>query len=268
MEHQLRDLIPLRTAVNTFSFDEAAFLARQPKPHPLPPGFRPKVLDEEILTHPDHAYLAEEIAFYWGSIDDLPRGYGHCVLLDDRMVSWCYVQAVGAGAETIDVWTAAEHRRKGWGTIVGSSFIDRCLSEGHTPFWLCDQANEASRMLAERLGFEYQGDIFLIDIPFHPFEFYRDLATHFFLPNQAYQQAAEAFDRAFSVRPGEAEDHYRAALAWASAGNADRAWTQLRNAAECGWQDITAQDSEGAFAPLRRTGAWQTFVDRTGVRDR
>jgi RimJ/RimL family protein N-acetyltransferase len=260
LERSLQDLLPLQTPVSTYSFNAESFSAHRAKSDTLPSGFRLKTIDAEILRAPGNAYLAEEIAFYWGSIDDFSQGLGHCVLHDEDMASWCYVEAVGAASQTVDVWTAPQHRRKGLGTAVASAFIARCLSEGHTPFWLNDKANLASRKLAERLGFEHQGDIQLVDIPFYPFEFYRDLAMHFFLPNQAYRQAAEALERAFSVREGKAEDYYNTAVAWASAGCMDKAWEYLLKSVDHDWRDVELAEREEALAPLRATDEWEKWI--------
>jgi RimJ/RimL family protein N-acetyltransferase len=262
LERALRDLLPLQTPVSTYSFNPEAFSTRRVKSDALPSGFRLKVIDAEILQDPDNTYLAEEVTFYWGSIDAFPQGLGHCVLHGDSLVSWCYVQAVGAERQTVDVWTAPQHRRKGLGTAVASAFIMRCLAEGHIPFWLNDESNVASRKLAERLGFEVQRDIHLVDIPFHPFEFYRGLAVHFFLPNQAHRQAAEALERAFTVREGEAEDYYKAAVAWASAGSVDKAWDNLLKSVDHGWKDIELAENEKALAPLRGTDEWKEWITR------
>ncbi len=260
LERVLQDLLPLQTPVSTYSFKPEAFSRGRAKSGALPSGFRLKTIDAEILRDPDNAFLAEEIAFHWGSIDDFPQGLGHCVVHDDKVVSWCYVQAVGTASQTIDVWTAPQHRRKGLGTAVASAFIAHCLSEGHTPFWLNDKANVASRKLAEQIGFEYQGDIRLVDIPFHPFEFYRDLAIHFFMPNQAHRQAAEALERAFTVRAGKAEDYYNAAVVWALAGSVDKAWHNLLRAVDHGWRDLELAENEEALAPLRGTDEWEEWI--------
>ena len=260
LERALQDLLPLQTPVSTYTFNPAAFHTHRATSAALPSGFRLKTIDAEILRDPGNAYLAGEIAFYWGSIDDFPPGLGHCVLHAGTVVSWCYVQAVGAAGQTVDVWTTPQHRRKGLGTAVASAFITRCLSEGHTPFWLNDKANVASRKLAEQLGFTHHGDIWLVDIPFYPFEFYRDLAMHFFLPNQAYRQAAEALERAFTVRDGEAEEYYTAAVAWVSAGRIDKAWENLRTSVDHGWRDAEMAENEEALAPLRGTDEWKEWI--------
>jgi tetratricopeptide (TPR) repeat protein len=131
--------------------------------------------------------------------------------------------------------------------------IERSLAEGYKPFWICDKANVGSRSLAERLGFHHTGDIDLVDIPFEPYGFYASLAQRFFLPNGEYKQAAEAYERAFSVREGDAADCFDAARAWALAGERDKALEYLRKAIECGWHDMERVASEQAFAALRGT---------------
>jgi RimJ/RimL family protein N-acetyltransferase len=221
-----------------------------------PPGtpLELKRIRAEELADPRNAYLAAEIQAYWGTTRRfLRKSCGYCVLDGDNLVSWCYVQAYGHGSQTIDIWTAPSHRCRGLGTLVGAAVIDESLAEGYTPFWICDKANVASRTLAKRLGFHYKGDIDLVDIPFQPYSFYVGLAQHFFLPQGEHRQAAEAYERAFSMRHGEAEDYYQAALAWALAGKQDRAQKYLQKAIGSGWTDMEEIAAEPAFTALRRS---------------
>ena len=252
LEALLSAHLPLKTPLSTFAFDEAKFhkryraLGENPgTTHALRP-----VGAEELAT-PQNAYLAENIVAYWGTVERfLSEGCGYCVLDAGSLVSWCYVQAYGRGAQTLDIWTAASHRRQGLGTRVGAAVIERSLAEGYKPFWICDKANVASRKLAERLGFHYAGDTELVDIPFEPYGFYASLAQHFFLPNGEHRQAAEAYERAFGVRPGEAEDYYHAARAWALAGEEDRAQEYVQKAITSGWTDMERIAAEPALAAL------------------
>ena len=238
------------------------FYARHSGPQKQPTGaLTLKRIGAEELANPQNAHLAGEIAAYWGTTDSfLDEGAGYCVLDGENLVSWCYVQAYGQGAQTIDIWTASSHRRRGLGTLVAAAVIDSSLAEGYSPFWICDKANVGSRRLAERLGFEYTGDIFLVDIPFQPYDFYRGLAEHFFLPQGEYRQAAESYERAFSIQDGEAEDYYNAAVGWASAGERDRALEYIQKAIENGWKDMERIESEQAFAALRGTKEWENLI--------
>ena len=232
---------PLRTPLSTFDFDNATFFERHGEPGAQPAApLRLKRIGAEELRNPEHAYLTEQIASYWDSVERfLDEGRGYCIVAGEGTVSWCYVQAYGHGAQTIDIWTAPSHRRQGLGTLVGAAVIKRSLREGYNPFWICDRENAGSRKLAERLGFVYTGDISLVDIPFAPYRFYLDLAKAFFLPQGAHRQAAEAFDRAFSFGQGEAEDYALAAEAWGLAGEPERSRAYMQ-------KSIQAQSYRGA----------------------
>lgn len=262
LESLFGDQVPLRTPLSTFSFDQDRFRARHGALPEQPVGTAMlKELSKELLSRPENAYLAGEIASYWGTIDTFAQeGTGFCAVEGEDLVSWCYVQAHGHGAQTIDIWTAPGYRRQGLGTRVAAAVISKSLSEGYDPFWICDKANVGSRRLAERLGFSYTGDISLVDIPFDPYAFYRDLAVGFFIPNGEYRQAAESYERAFRIQQGGAQDCYHAAVAWASAGEGDRALEHLRIALESGWTDMERIASEPAFDVLPRD-KWQALVN-------
>jgi len=255
LERLFREQRPLRTPLSTFAFDQARFRRRHGTPGRTPrASLTLKELGAEELADPRQAYLAGEVTAYWETVERfVAEGCGYCVVEDDSLVSWCYVQAFGHGAQTLDIWTAQSHRRQGLGTLVGAAVIDRCLGEGYTPFWICDRTNVASSRLAERLGFDHTGDIELVDIPFQPYDFYRDLAQYFYLPNGEHKHAAEAYERAFSVRQGEAEDYYQAALAWALAGKPDRAQEYLQKAIDGGWTNMDRIAAEPAFVALPRS---------------
>jgi RimJ/RimL family protein N-acetyltransferase len=267
LEQLFAEQLPLRTPINLFSFDEATFRQRDGesarREAELPVGFTLRRIDGEILAQSGLEDLAEEIAFHWGSLDTfVDKAVGYCVLHDGCVVSWCYVQALGNKAQTIDIWTSSDHRGQALGTAVGSAVIHHCLAQGYTPFWFNDEANLASRRLAERLGFRYEGDLYLVDIPFEPYDFYRSLAIHFFFPQERYRQAAEAYQRAFSVQEGEAEDYYNAAVGWAEAQEDELALTHLDKAIARGWQDAESLDGTAAFERLWGTPRWEELKRR------
>lgn len=76
------------------------------------------------------------------------------------------------------------------------------------------------------------------------------------MPRGRYQQAAECYDRAFTVQEGTPDDYYQAAVAWASAGDRDRATGYLQNAIDQGWQHSAALQGTEAFSPWRGTEPW------------
>jgi RimJ/RimL family protein N-acetyltransferase len=256
-EELMADRLPWRTPVCTFSFEQHAFMRQRDRQQELPSVGPVLRLDAQILGDPRHAYLADEISYYWGSVARfLADGCGYGIPRDGELASWCYVQARGAGSETVDIWTAEANRRQGLGTTVARAVIEDCMVRGLKPFWLCDEANETSRRLAEGLGFQCQGHLDLVDIPLDPHGFYVGLARYFFLPHQRAYEAAACFERAFLVAQGLAEDRAQAARAWALAGDGEKALHHLRRAAELSWEDASAVTMTDAFEPLWGTEAW------------
>jgi len=53
----------------------------------------------------------------------------------------------------IDIITNPNHRGQGLGTVVGQAFIKQCLAKNVLPAWDCDNSNESSKVLANKLGF-------------------------------------------------------------------------------------------------------------------
>ncbi|MBN1135241.1 MAG: GNAT family N-acetyltransferase [Anaerolineae bacterium] len=240
LEQLFAGQLALRTPVNTFVFDEAVFRQRHNAPASMSEGLVLRRIDRDVLAQPGgldpDQHLTAEIAFYWGALEAFyDAGIGYCAMHGGEVVSWCYVQAFGHDAHTLDIWTRPDHRGKGLGTRVGAAVIEHGLKEGYQPFWICDDGNQASRRLAEGLGFRYAGDLFTVDIPFEPYDFYRNLATYFYVPAGRYRQAAEAYERALTVQEGTAEDHYNAAVAWSRAGEEERALDHLRQAGMEAW---------------------------------
>jgi len=251
------------TPVELFRFGAAAFHERRRAGLAVPDGLALRELDSAVLAHGVNSHLAGEVVFYWGSVDVfLAQSYGYGLLEGDRVVSYCYCEAYGGRTRAMTVWTAPDYRERGLATLASTAFVARCLAEGDEPYWMCDQGNAESRRLAERLGFDYHEDILVVDVPFHPFEFYRGLARDFFMPHEAYRRAAEAYERAFAVRDAEAGDYYSAAVAWAYHGNGNRALMNLGRAVAHGWQDAAALDTDEAFHALRETPGWHKLMRR------
>lgn len=262
-EEEMAALWPWRTPILTFSFNREAYRRRRRRYQDTTPGMQLVRLDSEVLLEVRHSYLAEEIAFHWGTIVKfLNRGCGYGVLREGELASWCYIQARGAQAETVDIWTEDSLRRRGLGTRVAQAVIDDGLARGFTPFWLCDESNRASRGLAESLGFRLQDKLDVLDIPLDPYSFYQGLARHYYLPLGLTTDAAVCFERALQVEQGDAEDLMQTARAWALAGDRERALSYLREAAELGWEDASALAGSEAFEPLRGTEAWTGVLRR------
>lgn len=90
----------------------------------------------------------------WETPDNfLSNGFGFCVLKDNEFVSVCNTYYVRQGVAEIDIVTKDEFRRQGYALAVCSEFIKYCVSNNIKPVWDCDNGNENSKKLADKLGF-------------------------------------------------------------------------------------------------------------------
>jgi GNAT superfamily N-acetyltransferase len=260
LEELLSDLEPLRTPANTFKFNPDRFSERQ-LPSKLPKGMALTALDAELLHDPENEGLLDGILHYWGTVEAfLRQSHGYALLDGERVVSWLYVQASGGGGQAPDSWTDPEYRGRGLASLVGRRWIKDCLANSQQPFWLNDQANRASRRLAERIGFDYTGNVDLVDVPFYPFEYFRGMARHFFLVNDSYREAAESFERAFLLGSADPMDYYLAAASWMHAEDPQNAMQNLHRAVDHGLEDLLTLEGTDAFEELRGTPAWENLV--------
>ncbi|MFN2197603.1 MAG: GNAT family N-acetyltransferase [Anaerolineales bacterium] len=260
LEAPLAHLEPLRTPANTFLFNRSRYRGLRAELRSVPEGFTLQRLDEKLLFDPANEALLDSVTHYWGTVPAfLSHAPGYALLKETQIVSWLYVQAIGGGGQAPDAWTDPELRGLGLAAVIGARWIEDCLMQGQTPFWLNDEANQASRRLAENLGFDFTGNIDLIDIPFYPFEFYRDLARHFFLVHDSYRNAALAFERAFRLGPGEPMDYYLAAACWMHADEPVRALDILHDAIDHGLEDLLILDGTEAFEMLQGTQEWEAL---------
>ncbi len=95
----------------------------------------------------------------WGSIDNfLTRGFSFCVMKGDEIISKCSTVHVGGGRTETAINTEKEYRRQGFGTLAACAYIEHCLENNLLPEWGCFY-NEASGLIAEKLGFTQRRDV-------------------------------------------------------------------------------------------------------------
>jgi GNAT superfamily N-acetyltransferase len=254
---ELAPLEPLITPANTFSFNRRRYNSRRAELLSVPEGMRILRLDENLLFSPENDGLLDAVLHYWGSVEAfLQYSLGYAMLHEEQVVSWLYVQAQGAEGQAPDTWTDPDYRGLGLASRLVARWVEDCLRMGLRPFWINDRVNRPSRRLAEQTGFDYQGDIELLDIPFYPFEFYRGMARHFFLVNDSYDEAASSFEHAFRLGEADPSDYYLAAAAWMHAGEPQRALQNLQRAVDHGLEDLLALEGTEAFDELRLLPEW------------
>lgn len=92
-------------------------------------------------------------------IIDTDKKFGFCIMDKESILSYCLSVAVGNSQAEIDIYTDEAHRNKGLALISAAAFINHCLENDIEPIWSCWENREASKNLANKLGFEEDEDI-------------------------------------------------------------------------------------------------------------
>jgi RimJ/RimL family protein N-acetyltransferase len=120
----------------------------------LPEGFELKRMDADLFVK----YSKEIDSSYinlWGSPNNfVSNGFGFCIMKDNEFVSICNTYYVRQGFAEIDIITKEQFRKQGFALITCSEFIKHCVNNNIKPIWDCDDGNERSKALAEKLGFQ------------------------------------------------------------------------------------------------------------------
>lgn len=158
------DYSPTTLHRRMFSFNPAHFTHHDWTAH-LPKSFRMQQIDAQMLA--DEEGLAEEMDFLWGNREKfLQRGFGFCLRNGGEIISTCFSAFVSGNQYEISITTHPQHRKRGFGTLTASAYIERCLQSGIEPVWQCWHDNAPSVGLAQKLGFVPEMDypVYLIEL--------------------------------------------------------------------------------------------------------
>lgn len=89
---------------------------------------------------------------------EVEEGRQYVILEKDKIISWCKVSNIDYSGGNLVVWTAPEHRRKGYGKDVGRQGIKWCINNNIIPIYLVDSLNKASINLAKTIGFKIKSE--------------------------------------------------------------------------------------------------------------
>ncbi len=117
-----------------------------------------KHIDEEFLKDTSLENLPSvinEIKWMWPSFKRFyEKGFGKATLIDDKIVCWCTAEYVSESMCGIGIETLNGYRQKGIGTQTAKEFLNYCFENKITACWECNQINEPSIRLAEKLNME------------------------------------------------------------------------------------------------------------------
>lgn len=89
--------------------------------------------------------------------DDYRRnGLGYVILIDGELASAATSFGYYSGGMEIQIATNPKYRKMGLASICSAAFVAECAQRGIRPHW--DAANLISVKIAEKIGFEYDGE--------------------------------------------------------------------------------------------------------------
>jgi L-amino acid N-acyltransferase YncA len=122
----------------------------------LPLGFDMVRFNERIYEAAMSADWSKEFCETFISAEDyLNRGFGFAVLKDGEFVSGTSTMTVYDGGTELQVATREDYRKKGLALPSAAAMVRECVARSMRPCW--DAANETSKHMALKLGYEYEG---------------------------------------------------------------------------------------------------------------
>ncbi|MED3998435.1 GNAT family N-acetyltransferase [Priestia aryabhattai] len=127
--------------------------SKVPSKYNLPDLYELKDFNSDALRKSKN-FNESYIVDYWGLESHfLKNGLGVCVIYKENIVAECVSIFHSGTIAEIDIVTNPSYRGQGLGKIVGQEFVKKCLEKNVMPAWDCDNNNEASKVLASKLGF-------------------------------------------------------------------------------------------------------------------
>lgn len=220
----------------------------------VPASFLVAPVDAELLGKKElknHPAVAGWVEGWHSSAYFLQHGFGFCVLHGETIASWCLADCASGPHCEIGIQTDRAYRRRGLAKVAVAAAVEHCLANGFTAIgWHCLSSNTGSRAVAEKVGFVKARDYFACSSVL-PAENAGDLTP------AEYQDWAEHYEKALV---GNLQYAYRAAEAWAMAGDTRRALANLsRLAANWDGRPEWLEDN-WRFDSLRHAAVYQNLL--------
>jgi GNAT superfamily N-acetyltransferase len=230
-----------------------------------PRGYAVRRIDQSLLDW-DGSELPDDVK---GMIDAInwdagiaEKRCGFVASCEGQVASHAMIDCVVGDVGEIGLFTREAHRRRGLATTVSAATIETGLSQGLSAVaWDCYEYNAGSVRIAEKLGLVRERDHTMYCFLFDEARHWAMLAWHV-ADGGNYQKTLETCERLFRRQSNPPELAYvAAARAWAGMGVADRAFANLNQAIDAGW-DYAPDLESTEFDPLRDTPEWQALLER------
>jgi GNAT superfamily N-acetyltransferase len=220
----------------------------------LPEGFEVRRVDAALLGQDELGNILEVRGWAEGNFGTreafLERGFGFCVVEGETIASWCLSDCVSGHRCEIGIHTDERYRRRGLATCAVAATVEHCLGSGLTEIgWHCGSANTPSLAVAQAIGFEKVAESHYVLVALHRADGMFVHGNQCLLRGQ-YAEAAGWFERGFAElatrgsgeptsrvvpdRAARRRYHYKAACAWALAGDDAAAQGNLEKALDYG----------------------------------
>ncbi|MFC1879000.1 GNAT family N-acetyltransferase [Chloroflexota bacterium] len=235
----------------------------------LPDGYSVRRVDRALLEDPNIVFpppLDEwgGIEGNWGTPENFyRRAISHCVVHQERVVSWSNCDNVAGDQIEIGIITHPDYRRSGLGAIAAAATVERCLEAGYRSIgWHCSVENTGSWKTAEKVGFkrqrQYNAYFYMID----PVDHLAELGWYHYKQG-AYQKTISYYEQVFAQRDQNPDYYYHlTAVAYAELGDAERALKTLQAAFGHGWDDAEYTGAVSAFSILHNNPEWEMLLTK------
>ncbi|MBM7839738.1 hypothetical protein JOC54_003018 [Alkalihalobacillus xiaoxiensis] len=118
----------------------------------LPKGYS---LEKMNAAHARNALVHPEFIEYWYSIEDfMEMGIGYVMKQDEDIVCVCYSCSVNGNEHELYIATFSDaNRGQGLATYAAAAYLNQCAKRNVIARWTTDEANQASKRVAEKIGF-------------------------------------------------------------------------------------------------------------------
>lgn len=117
----------------------------------VPSGYEIKEIDAGLLKKINGKISP---SFSWENSDEfLAKGRGYCITDGENAAAWAFSAAISSTEIDIGIETDKNYQKRGLGAAAAKMMIKYALQENKMPVWACHSENEASKRLAEKVGF-------------------------------------------------------------------------------------------------------------------
>ena len=117
-----------------------------------------ELIDGEFLMQghrENQHFVVEEIDWMWTTRERfVERGFGIAGVLENAIIGWCTAEYLSSRLCGIGIEILPQYQGQGLATEIAARFVNHSLQQGIIPHWECDGEHDASKRVAEKVGFE------------------------------------------------------------------------------------------------------------------